>query len=122
MPVWQHTVGCEYVPRAFRKARVWFYSISLILTAVALAVDLLGPDWACALRWPARCGIIFITPAIMFHRARVLHRVGARQFMVCPECGYDLHGLEGEQRCPECGKRFNVDSLRREWLGNGDAP
>jgi len=32
---------------------------------------------------------------------------------VCPMCQYDLRGLT-EQRCPECGAPFDLESLQRE--------
>jgi hypothetical protein len=31
--------------------------------------------------------------------------------LVCPKCGYDLHGIP-EVRCPECGFRYDAAALR----------
>lgn len=32
--------------------------------------------------------------------------------LICPECGYDLRGIESG-RCPECGQELDRDKLRR---------
>src|SRR5688572_29554412 len=32
--------------------------------------------------------------------------------LICPECGYDLRGIESRQ-CPECGQELDRDKLRR---------
>lgn len=34
------------------------------------------------------------------------------QTLHCPTCGYNLTGLP-ENRCPECGKRFSLERLKR---------
>lgn len=44
--------------------------------------------------------------------------------LYCPNCGYNVTGLS-TQRCPECGKEFDLDKLRepspaeRAWLQFG---
>jgi hypothetical protein len=41
--------------------------------------------------------------------------------LICPECGYDLRGIESE-RCPECGKPFDRATASRSlipWMHRG---
>jgi hypothetical protein len=33
--------------------------------------------------------------------------------LYCPSCSYDLRGIEGNQRCPECGLVIDREGLRR---------
>lgn len=36
--------------------------------------------------------------------------------LVCPDCGYLLHGLPHEHQCPECGRAYSIASVRTYWL------
>ncbi len=46
---------------------------------------------------------------------------GAKNALVCPNCGYNLTGLT-TPRCPECGKQFTLDELvaSQPERGNGE--
>ena len=39
--------------------------------------------------------------------------VGAEEDLFCPQCGYNLHALEGITRCPECGLEIDREGFAR---------
>ena len=36
--------------------------------------------------------------------------------LFCPECGYDLRGIENITRCPECGLAIDPEGLARSQI------
>jgi hypothetical protein len=36
-------------------------------------------------------------------------------YMVCPQCHYNLQGLPRRHTCPECGRPYDADELQRQW-------
>lgn len=43
---------------------------------------------------------------------RLIQRTGLR---LCPGCRYDLSACQTDGACPECGRRYTHDDLRRLW-------
>ena len=49
------------------------------------------------------------------HVARLRRRVWDADYLICTTCGYCLRGLEGNERCPECGSRFHIGETQEIW-------
>lgn len=60
-------------------------------------VEVLGSRW-----WFLGVAIAYVW--LLRHAAWRLDQLFARGAAACPGCGYDLRGLEEEERCPECGR------------------
>ena len=48
-------------------------------------------------------------------RLQVERRVVELRFRACTECGYSLHGVAQEGKCPECGAMYELDRTIRAW-------
>ena len=48
-------------------------------------------------------------------KQRELARIRKIDYRVCTDCGYLLTGLGDSGACPECGKGFQLDELRKIW-------
>jgi predicted RNA-binding Zn-ribbon protein involved in translation (DUF1610 family) len=46
-------------------------------------------------------------------------RVQAGGGAICTHCGYELDREAEETTCPECGRHWNVDAVRRRWRKHG---
>ena len=53
----------------------------------------------------------FISGILKMHR-----EVRELKGLVCWQCGYCLHGLAEAGTCPECGKNYTAEELRRRWM------
>ena len=47
---------------------------------------------------------------------RRIRRLKKDNYEVCLNCGYLLHGLPDNWRCPECGAGFDKKLLKENWL------
>lgn len=47
-----------------------------------------------------------------FRSRRAVIAAGGR---LCPRCRYSLSGLPEDGFCPECGRAYSAESLRRDW-------
>lgn len=36
-------------------------------------------------------------------------------YEACLNCGYDLHNLPEQHKCPECGTAFEIQATRQRW-------
>lgn len=48
-------------------------------------------------------------------RSEFCRWVCEQDYMVCTVCAYDLSGLPGKHRCPECGAHFEKAALAQHW-------
>lgn len=49
-------------------------------------------------------------------RRQFAHHLAENAGLVCPDCGYLLHGLPPEHHCPECGRKYSLAGVRQYWL------
>ncbi|MBE7505374.1 MAG: hypothetical protein HS101_03720 [Planctomycetia bacterium] len=60
----------------------------------------------------------FVVPSISGRRVRIhfAKYLAEHAGLVCPDCGYLLHGLPPKHVCPECGRKYSIVSVRQYWL------
>lgn len=117
-----------------------FAIVALIVWGVpasyfAIVLWLFGNTWSTGLGWAICGGFV----AVFFGGTHVVSRWSRRfgnpradrdlaalkrlDFRVCLFCRYDLSRLPEAGACPECGKTYEVDLLKRSWIwtyGPGD--
>lgn len=59
-------------------------------------------------------GVIWLVVVITWER-RLVGRLRATGYRLCPACGYSLVGREGPVTCPECGRPCVMDDVQRMW-------
>jgi len=62
----------------------------------------------------AGCGVVSMVFATSMHRH--MKRARGMDGRVCWSCGYSLHGLDDDGRCPECGHDYTLSDLRDKWM------
>lgn len=100
------------------KVGAWFFALPLVLSWIILPIVRGG--WIGV----AASLIVIATVFAVGHLAERPQRLAARRltharsklYRICP-CGYDLAGSPIEGLCPECGKRYNPQSLKEHWEG-----
>jgi predicted amidophosphoribosyltransferase len=60
-------------------------------------------------------GFVLAVVAFVLER-RVLTRVQRGNLMVCPGCEYSLENSGSEGTCPECGRAFEIEEVRKGWV------
>ncbi|MGH7132208.1 MAG: hypothetical protein ACREJO_09720 [Phycisphaerales bacterium] len=110
--------------RGFTRALLRVAGSTCLVSAIALAALTCGPYSTAQARAgvsaapPPTLGAFFGTPVLVGTAGAWLLLLDAallRRWLVptarngCPECGYDLRGLQGGV-CPECGATLQTDS------------
>lgn len=99
---------------ANRPARYVWLICGLVFFMLAVAQELLIPDWSPVKRLTVHCwtlGLLCLAvgavDVFVVRQRRKLRTLAPLTH--CEKCGYDLRGLL-EPRCPECGRPFERDS------------
>ena len=58
--------------------------------------------------------LVWIALSLFIHYALRI-RVRRHDYKLCVQCGYDLRGQNPQDRCPECGREFDIDQVQRAW-------
>ena len=46
---------------------------------------------------------------------RLMRRLRAADYKLCPQCGFVLMGHKGSFNCPECGEACDLDKIQAAW-------
>ena len=52
---------------------------------------------------------------IVLWEKRLVQKLRAADFKLCPHCGYVLRAHKGEFNCPECGTACDIDKIQAAW-------
>ncbi|MGH7244740.1 MAG: hypothetical protein ACREJD_15105 [Phycisphaerales bacterium] len=74
--------------------------VTFMIGMIVLGVAMIGAQMA-IIRWSLR-------RAVRLARERVRDANG----LICTDCGFALRGLDGAERCPECGVEFRAEEVR----------
>jgi hypothetical protein len=114
----------RWVPISARHSRLSWWERTYMLATLAFlaAVGLLwsmgDPHLWTVLGWGLA---VFAVPSVIVAIAQKRKRAHTQQWLrsldyrVCPECLYDLSGIESPGRCPECGLEFRSVELVETW-------
>ncbi len=90
-----------------------FLSVNALLAAGAFTSN---PTWFFAALIPTIIATQLLMVALLRkEQRRAKAVVEAADFKICPRCRYSLKGLDDQGDCPECGRRYSQDELRRTW-------
>lgn len=53
---------------------------------------------------------------IFWANRRLMKRVRAEGYALCPVCGYALRDLPDEHTCPECGLMYHLSAVEQVWI------
>ena len=72
--------------------------------------------------WPIPPGLVVVlvlaflwASAMNLWEKRLVKRLRAADYKLCPHCGYVLSGHEGAFDCPECGIACDLDKIHAVW-------
>lgn len=59
---------------------------------------------------------VILSIAILPYRClRLAQRAMRSKYQLCERCWYDMHGVPGAKKCPECGKPYDRRQTMRRW-------
>lgn len=98
---------------------IMLLGISWIAEGISGVSLLISNDWDRVLEWFMVFLILMVALVISFVPRRLTHSLRmymeAHNWCVCPSCGYLLDDTLPQHRCPECGRQYDVASLRNQW-------
>ena len=117
---------CHWIRHSSHPAEVWFRLWHFWAQGFVLAWCLLGfvhviTGWRpIPYPWviPGVFGLLMLSPWLASRRVklRFARYVLGNKGRVCYSCGFLLHGLPDQHTCPECGREYEIRSLRESWL------
>ncbi len=109
------------LPDAVRRPMRWSLAVPglcLLGLAALIALDVAG---VVARPYPAASfsiGGMAMAGVWLCHRIarNAVRRADAHDHLLCPDCLYDLRTLDEAGTCPECGRAYEHDAVRAQWL------
>lgn len=109
------------LPEPIRRPMRWSVAVGFAVVPIVLSVFILSnfgltgrfelvlvfvPMW------------VWIGIGLLSRRAakRALRRAAAHDHLRCPQCLDDLRTLDEAGACPECGRAYEHEAVRRQWL------
>lgn len=108
------------VPRPSAEARTWAGVVfaGSLLACAGMGLHLSGGEWELiALVAAFTAGVLLLTGIVLVVRARyrLAVRLEAEDRRLCLGCHYPLPADVAEGTCPECGRAYNLELVRRLW-------
>lgn len=109
-----------YIKRRRRSAQKWaciviFSPIAYLVLRILAGVPQIPSLLFLWLLWTGVLLFLGIHFVAKWSERRFMRFVVDSQYRVCPVCGYRLARLPDQHRCPECGLRYDIDSVRQVW-------
>ncbi|MEQ9097040.1 MAG: hypothetical protein RIE32_12340 [Phycisphaerales bacterium] len=109
------------IPGAVRRCMWWNVWVNGPMPLVILMAIILGGLGATPfIRWVGvpSLAVVAIGWALFCHASikRTLRRAAAHEHLLCPECLYDLRTLHAAGACPECGRAYEREAVRAQWV------
>ena len=105
------------VRRHYRRCLVISVAMCGLIMASSLIdlVELIGPRWTKVFAGVWILSMPVLLYVVLKPYMRLMKRIEAADYKLCPECGYQLTGLSGETACPECGVPCNIEQVVNAW-------
>jgi hypothetical protein len=109
------------LPRAVRRPMVWLWvSFGIVPVAPGAMVAGLKLGLIPGTLAFGFVGLMFVANAFgvvcLIVARRALRRAAAHEYLLCPDCTYDLRTLDATGTCPECGRAYEHAAVRATWL------
>lgn len=110
----QRGAGLRLVNRLY--TRVGLIAGILSLTSVALS-RFVFRDHSIPIAVPTALLLILVLSMLLIVRGerRLVARLKASNYSLCPHCGYSLRGHAGQVSCPECGTVSEIEDIETKW-------
>ncbi|MCH7797618.1 MAG: hypothetical protein IID28_04115 [Planctomycetes bacterium] len=120
IPTW-HRWTRDPPPRLVRR---FYLRMSVLPFAFALIVhqmsnmDLIPLSWGLPVAPITIVGSVLLgllISALWLWERRLMQRLRAADYKLCPQCGFVLMGHKGSFNCPECGEACDLARIQTAW-------
>lgn len=109
------------VPGPIRRCKRIELLVLVIWVAIAFIPGYLLWYGVNVLPAPRAYVVVVLLPMITFvliarMPRNILRRAAAHDHLLCPDCTYDLRTLDATGTCPECGRAYEHEAVRAQWV------
>lgn len=101
-----------------RIGHAWLLVHALTISAsltMAVVFAILDPRGLNRAVWVIPFGGCLVLAGLVVHGIHLSRRARRADHGLCPRCGYDLRTLRPIGQCPECGREYDIDLVRKSW-------